>query len=110
MTKYNRLVLVVPQASTGLESRGLGTNGSETIPLSSGGSMIASTTWLGDASELGHIFYHRKLPRNPGAGPMVRFSGWILSSVLAGPDRPSFSNLRKDKDQWSPLQNRCKEW
>ena len=49
-TKYNRIVLVVPQSSAGLESGGLGTIGSETVPLSPQGSITASTTWLGDAS------------------------------------------------------------
>ncbi|MBI5922946.1 MAG: hypothetical protein HY847_15035 [Betaproteobacteria bacterium] len=49
-TKYNRIVLVVPQSSTGLESGGLGSIGSETITLIPQGSITASTTWLGDAS------------------------------------------------------------
>jgi M6 family metalloprotease-like protein len=50
LSKYNRLVLVVPQSSAGLESGGLGSIGSETIKLSPSGTMTASTTWLGDAS------------------------------------------------------------
>ncbi|MGD0281882.1 MAG: BACON domain-containing carbohydrate-binding protein [Dissulfurispiraceae bacterium] len=49
-TKYNRIVLVIPQSSTGLESGGLGSIGSDTVPLYPQGSITASTTWLGDAS------------------------------------------------------------
>ena len=50
LSKYNRLVLVVPQSSAGLESGGLGSIGTETLKLYPSGSMTASTTWLGDAS------------------------------------------------------------
>jgi hypothetical protein len=50
LTKFNRLVLVVPQSSTGLPSGGMATYGSESIPLYPSGTMTASTTWLGDAS------------------------------------------------------------
>jgi hypothetical protein len=47
---YSRIALVVPQSSAGLESGGLGSIGCSTIPLSAGGSIVASTTWLGDVS------------------------------------------------------------
>jgi len=50
LRSYTRFVLVVPQASTGLESGGLGTIGCSEIPLGSSGSVVASTAWLGDAS------------------------------------------------------------
>ena len=50
LTRYGRIVLVVPQASSGMDSGGLGSIGSETIPLYPSGSVVASTTWLGDAS------------------------------------------------------------
>ncbi len=68
-TKYTRIVLVIPQSSTGLESGGLGSIGAGPVPLYPSGSIVASTTWLGDASassptelvnaachELGHNF------------------------------------------------------
>jgi hypothetical protein len=47
---FNRIVLVVPQASTGLTSGGLGTIGCSEIPLGPSGSLVASTAWLGDAT------------------------------------------------------------
>ena len=68
-SRYNRIVLMIPQSSTGLESGGLASIGNETVPLSPEASITASTTWLGDASaaspadllasayhELGHNF------------------------------------------------------
>jgi hypothetical protein len=49
LTTFDRFALVVPQAATGLASGGLGSLGCSTIPLPSG-SVVASTTWIGDAS------------------------------------------------------------
>lgn len=46
---FTRIVLVVPQAATGLLSGGLGSVGCSEIPLPTGPS-VASTSWLGDAS------------------------------------------------------------
>lgn len=47
---YTRLALVVPQASAGMESGGLGSIGCSTVALYPSGSTTMSTTWLGDAS------------------------------------------------------------
>ena len=49
-TKYNRIVLAVPQSSAGMESGGLGSIGTETLQISPTTTVVASTTWLGDAS------------------------------------------------------------
>jgi hypothetical protein len=47
---FSRIALVVPQSSTGLISGGMGTMGCSEIPLYPSGSVVASTTWLGDVS------------------------------------------------------------
>ena len=49
-TKYTRIVLVVPQSSAGMESGGLGSIGTETLQINPSTTVVASTTWLGDAS------------------------------------------------------------
>jgi M6 family metalloprotease-like protein len=119
-TKYNRIVLVVPQSSAGLESGGLGTNGTETVRLYPSGSVVASTTWLGDASagsaeELLASACH-ELGHNLGLGhsQAADFGSEPLgpASILPVPREygDSFSNMGRAWGHWAAPQKAALGW
>ena len=124
LTKYQRLVLVVPQSSTGLESGGLATAGSETIRLYPTGSMVASTAWLGDASSgsvsaLLHAACH-ELGHNLGLGH-ARAADFGAEPIGPPGQLPapwdqihdygdSFSNMGRDLGHWAAPQKSALGW
>jgi M6 family metalloprotease-like protein len=124
LTKFNRIVLVVPQSSTGLESGGLGSIASEAIPLYPSGSVTASTTWLGDASSgstsaLLNAACH-EMGHNLGLGHAraADFGGEALGSVgqLPAPwDQTrdygdNFSNMGRGAGHWAAPQKSALGW
>jgi hypothetical protein len=112
---FNRIALVVPQASTGLTSGGLGTFGCTEIPIEPTGHVVASTTWLGDAS-MGSDSYRvtaaiHEMGHNLGLAHAraVDFGGEPLGPVGQLPTPwdylreygDGFSNMGRELGQWA---------
>jgi M6 family metalloprotease-like protein len=112
---YTRFVLVVPQEAPGFESGGFATIGCSEIPLGASGSVVASTTWLGDAS-LGSESYRRgmvvhEMGHNLGLwhARAADFGGEPLGPVgelpapwdYAHDYGDSFSNMGRELGHWA---------